>query len=148
MEAILLMGLQGAGKSSFYKAHYFRSHVRISLDLLGTRHREMQFLELCLETGQRLVIDNTNPARSDRRRYIEPAKAAKFQVFGIYFQSIVKDCLRRNANRSNGEWVPPVAICATSQKIELPTFMEGFDRLSYVRLEEGTFMIEDWYDEF
>ena len=70
MEAVIFTGLQGSGKSSFYKERFFSTHVRISLDLLRTRHRENRLLALCLETQQRFVIDNTNPARADRAKYI------------------------------------------------------------------------------
>ena len=63
MEAVVFVGLQGSGKSSFFKERFFSTHVRISLDLLKTRHREQRFLEACLSTEQRFVIDNTNPPR-------------------------------------------------------------------------------------
>ena len=66
MEAIIFVGLQGSGKTSFYKDRFFATHVRISLDLLKTRHREDRILEVCLGTDQRFVIDNTNPTREDR----------------------------------------------------------------------------------
>ena len=56
MEVLVLMGLQATGKSSFYRERFFRTHVRISLDLLRTRARERAFFETGLRTGQRLVI--------------------------------------------------------------------------------------------
>ena len=40
MEAVILIGIQGAGKSTFYKDRFFNTHVRINLDMLKTRHRE------------------------------------------------------------------------------------------------------------
>lgn len=147
MEAVVLIGLQGAGKSSFYKERFFSSHVRISLDLLKTRHREKRFLELCLATGQRFVVDNTNPTRGDRARYVAPAKQHQFAVVGYYFQSMVEDCLRRNATRSDAEKVPDAAILTAAKKLEAPSLAEGFDRLFYVRLENGQFVVEDWQDE-
>ncbi|MDL2321544.1 ATP-binding protein, partial [Desulfosarcina sp. OttesenSCG-928-B08] len=66
MEAIIFCGIQASGKSTFYLERFFKTHVRISLDLLRTRNRENRFLSLCLETGQHFVVDNTNPTRSDR----------------------------------------------------------------------------------
>ena len=66
MEAVILVGLQGAGQSSFYRERFFATHVRISLDLLKTRHRERRLLQACVETGQRFVVDNTNPTRAER----------------------------------------------------------------------------------
>ena len=66
MEAVLFIGIPGSGKSSFFKERFFSTHVRISLDLLRTRHREELLLEACLGTEQRFVIDNTNPTTSER----------------------------------------------------------------------------------
>src|SRR5262245_38209223 len=55
VEAVLLIGLQGAGKSTFCRERLFATHMRLSLDLLKTRHREKRFLQTCIETGQRFV---------------------------------------------------------------------------------------------
>lgn len=147
MQAVIFIGLPGSGKSSFYKERFFSSHVRISLDLLKTRHRERRFTELCLATEQRFVIDNTNPTRLERSKYIEAAKARRFSVVGYYFQSKVEDCLRRNAGRAEAERVPEVAIYSAAKKFELPSMSEGFEQLSYVRLENGQFVVEEWQDE-
>ncbi len=147
MEAVILVGLQGSGKSSFYKERFFSSHVRVSLDLLKTRYRERRFMEPCLATDQRFVIDNTNPTRLDRSKYIDPAKASRFSVVGYYFQSKVEDCLRRNAARPESERVPEVAIYSAAKKFELPSLNEGFEQLYYVRLENGQFVVEEWQDE-
>lgn len=144
MEAVVFIGIPGSGKSSFYKERLFSTHVRISLDLLKTRRRERRFLEACLETGQKFVVDNTNPTVADRLRYIEAARAARYSVVGYYFQSSVEACLRRNSNRA--EWVPEVAILSIARKLELPTADEGFDTLSYVRLVDGRFVVEAWQD--
>jgi len=36
---ILLMGIQAAGKSEFCKRRFYRTHIRLNLDMLKTRHR-------------------------------------------------------------------------------------------------------------
>jgi predicted kinase len=149
MEAVVFVGLQASGKSSFYKERFFNSHVRISLDLLKTRHRETRTLDICLETDQRFVIDNTNPTRAERSRFMEPVKAARvrYTISGYYFESRVEDCLRRNAQRPESERVPHVAILSVARKLELPSLDEGFDQLFYVRLTEAGFVVEEWKDE-
>lgn len=85
MEAVLLIGLQASGKSTFYQQRFFNTHVRISLDLLKTRNREKLLMQLCLETQQPFVVDNTNPTKEERQRYLEAARAAGFRVVGYYF---------------------------------------------------------------
>ncbi|MEO8494124.1 MAG: AAA family ATPase [Planctomycetota bacterium] len=145
MEAIVFTGLQGSGKSSFYKERFFATHVRISLDLMRTRNRERKFLAACLNTEQRFVIDNTNPTREERAKYVTLAKEARFRVVGYYFCSKVAECLQRNDGRA--EAVPEVAILSTAKKLEIPAFDEGFDELWYVRLTDAGFVVEEWNDE-
>jgi predicted kinase len=148
MEAILFIGLQATGKSSFYKHRFFRTHVRISLDLLRTRNRERLLLEMCLKTGQPFVIDNTNPRREDRSEALALARAAGFRTVGYYFQSRLADALRRNASRAGDERIPDPGVLGTYGRLELPARDEGFDELYYVRLiEPENFVVEAWSDE-
>ena len=145
MEAVIFTGLQGSGKSSYYKDRFFASHMRISLDLLRTRNRETRWLNLCLETQQRFVIDNTNPTRAERAKYLVPSREAGFRVVGYYFRSNVEDCVKRNSERPDR--VPDVGILSTAKRLECPTFEEGFDEMWYVRIGDRGFVIEEWKDE-
>jgi predicted kinase len=96
MEAVIFIGIQAVGKSTFYKERFFGTHVRINLDMLRTRHRERLLLQACLDSGQPLVVDNTNILKSERAVYIGPARLAGFHVIGYYFQSRLQDALQRN----------------------------------------------------
>ncbi|MCC9606139.1 AAA family ATPase [Blastopirellula sp. JC732] len=145
MEGIIFIGLQASGKSSFFQERFFATHVRISLDLFRTRNRERRLLAACLETGQPLVVDNTNPTRDARTVYIDALKQARFSVVGYYFQSQLSQCLVRNQQRERS--VPDVGLFSTAKRLELPTLEEGFDALRYVRLIETGFVVEEWNDE-
>ena len=148
MEAIIFVGIQAAGKSSFYRERFLNTHLRINLDMLKTRHRERVLLRACIDLKQPFVIDNTNPTIEERARYIAPAKAAGFRIVGYYFQSIVQDCLARNDRRGPRERVPGKAIGGTASRLQLPSLVEGFDALHYVRIaEDGSFRVEEWADE-
>jgi predicted kinase len=94
VQAIIFVGIQASGKSTFYSQHFFHTHIRINLDLLKTRHREKRLLETCLEITQSFVIDNTNPTSEDRKRYIEPAKNKGFQIIRYYFKSKIADSIK------------------------------------------------------
>ena len=147
MEAVIFIGMQASGKSTFYRERYFSSHVRISLDMLRTRHRETRLLEVCLDTKQPFVVDNTNPTKSDRQIYISSAKQAGFRVVGYYFQSSIEDCKRPNEQRAVEQQIPLPGLLGTFSKLELPRLDEGFDELFYVRITEDGFVVEEWRDE-
>ena len=147
MEGIILIGLQASGKSSFYLRNFFRTHVRVSLDMLKTRHREEIILNACLESKQPIVIDNTNPTSNGRQKYIGKLKQYRFAVKGYYFQSKLEECLERNCKRSDDERIPEIGIRGTYNKIEIPKIGEGFDCLFYVAMTRNNFNVQDWDDE-
>src|ERR671912_2986282 len=100
MEAIVLCGLQGAGKTTLYRDRWLETHVRVSMDLLRTRSREAALLELCLATWQPFVVDNTNPTVADRARYVEPARVAGFRVVGYLVDADAAEALAGKAQRA------------------------------------------------
>ena len=148
MEAVIFIGLQASGKSTFFKERFQDTHIRLNLDMLHTRNRERILLNACLEAKQPFVIDNTNPTVEDRQRYIEPAKAAGFAVTGFYFPMKMEDCLSRNAQRTGKRLVPELAIKSVAKKLERPSPVEGFDHLYYVRSDgAGGFAVEEHQSE-
>jgi len=148
MEMILLIGIQATGKSEFCKCNFYKTHMRINLDMLRTRHREQLFLDACIKAKQPFVVDNTNPTRKDRERYIKAAKEAGFTVKGYYFKSGIKESIARNERRLGKECIPVQALLCTHSKLELPNLDEGFDALYYVRIgSDGEFIVEDFCDE-
>lgn len=148
MQLVVFCGIQATGKSTFYQQRFFHSHVRLSLDLLRTRHREQRLLQVCLETQMRCVVDNTNPTRAERATYIAPARAAGFGVVGYFFQSIAAEALVRNLQRPAERQIPDKGIRATRNRLEIPSRAEGFDELYFVRvLGKQEFELTDWQDE-
>ncbi len=144
MEAVIFVGVQGAGKSSFYQREFFKTHIRINLDMLKTRRREHIFLQACIEAKQPFVVDNTNPTAEERARYIRAAKGGGFRVVGYYFQSTAQDALRRNETRPSKERVPAKAIFGTLKRLQPPSLDEGFDKLYAVSITEtGDFVVQD-----
>ncbi len=146
-EAILFIGIQASGKTTFYRDRFLKTHLRISLDLLKTRHREKGLFEYCLSHEVPFVIDNTNVTTLDRARYLETLNKKKIQTIGYYFQSQIEDCLRRNATRSVEESVRELGVRGTYAKLEMPSLDEGFDQLFYVSIKDDSFVVEEWNDE-
>jgi len=144
MEAVILVGIQGSGKSTFYKERFSETHARINLDRLKTRERERGFLEECLRERRPFVVDNTNMRAADRVRYIAPARAAGYRVVGYFLQSSLKDAIRRNGQRAGKAKVPVPAIAGALQRLEPMRNEEGFDQVFRVRsLDGGKFEVEE-----
>ena len=137
MEAVVLCGVQGSGKTTLYRDRFLDTHVRVSMDLLRTRHREAEFLRLCLETRQPFVVDNTNPTPADRRRYVEPARAAGFRVIGYLVDADAAEALARNAERTGRQRVPASGLVGTSRRLLRPAPEEGFDELWHATAPPG-----------
>jgi predicted kinase len=147
METVIFCGIQATGKTTFFKEKFFKTHIRISLDQLNTRNKEQKFIDTCIETQQPFVVDNTNPTKEERAKYILVAKANNFKVIGYYFQSKIRDALNRNSQRIGKESIPAVGIKGTFNKLEIPTFDEGFDELYFIEIENNKFKIKEWTDE-
>lgn len=142
MEAVIFVGIQGAGKSTFYRERFFNTHVRINLDMLHTRNRERILVRACLLARQPFVVDNTNVRAADRAVYIAPAKAAGFRVAAYYFVPDLHASIARNNARAGGEAIPVQGVIATLKRLEAPKPEEGFDAIYEVRvLPENRFEV-------
>jgi predicted kinase len=143
-EAVVFVGVQGSGKSTFYRERFFDTHVRINLDMLRTRLREQLLLTACLTGKQSFVIDNTNPLPGDRARYIGPARQAGFRVVAYFFETALRDAIRRNNERPGKQRVPVPAIAGTFRKLQAPTMQEGYDAIYKVTISpEGVFIVSE-----
>lgn len=142
MEMIILVGPQGAGKSTFFKTRFFDTHVRVNLDMLKTRYRERLLIDACLAMKQRFVIDNTNPTREVRRPYIMAAGSSGFKVIGYYFEASLEETLARNLTREGKARISEAGVRGTFSRLERPCLVEGFDELYRVTVEaDGAFQV-------
>lgn len=149
MDVLIFIGLQGAGKSTFFQRYLSSTHGYVSRDTFPNNkrpaHRQQQLIEEALQERRSVVIDNTNPTVEARAAIIQLAHAYHATVIGYYFESSVKESLERNKQREGKARVPPVAIYATAKKLAPPSFSEGFERIYTVRIEsDGGFSVKEW----
>lgn len=145
MEAVIFIGIQGSGKSTFYRRRFFDTHVRLNLDMLKTRHREDLLLAACIEAKQRFVVDNTNVRRKEREKYILSAKNAGFLVHAYFFEPDVQRAIAWNQQRSGKAVVPMKGLLGTLKRLERPCPEEGFDLIYRVRVDQGgSFIVDAW----
>ena len=141
---IIMIGIQGSGKSTFYHKYLSDSYVRVNLDTLKTRHQENLLISECIRNGKSFAVDNTNPTRADRQRYIPLAQYAGYKIVGYFMESKLQTCIERNNQRTGTARIPATAIAATSNKLQTPTYDEGFDELYFVKNDGQTMTIEKW----
>ncbi|MCP3144365.1 ATP-binding protein [Pyxidicoccus xibeiensis] len=152
MELVVFIGLQGSGKSSFFKQRFTDTHALVSKDLWPhARRREarqQRYISEALAAGRSVVVDNTNPSPDVRAPLIALGREHGARVVGYYFASDLKQCLARNEQRQGRARVPEVALFATVKQLRRPSAAEGFDALYHVTLTpEGVFRVEDWKEE-
>ena len=142
----IMIGIQASGKSHFVMT-YLADYTRINLDTLHTRNKEKLALEEAIKNGENIVIDNTNPTIEDRARYISAVSGHGYRIEGYFMQSRLQECIGRNEHRPEKEKVTSNAIAATSNKLELPDYKEGFDNLYFVSFAGGKTEIQEWRTE-
>ena len=143
---IIFIGLQASGKTTFYRER-FSDLPHVNLDTLHTRNKERILIETCLAAGKSFVVDNTNPTRKDRERYIPLAKENGYRIIGYYFQSSISACKERNSRREGKARLPDVALMSVYTALELPDWNEGFDELYYVKIDGDHFVADPWIRE-
>ena len=135
-ELIIFVGMQGAGKSTYYRAHLAATHVLVSKDRMpNARNRDVKQREMivaALSEGRSVAVDNTNPTPDVRAPLIELGKSLGARVVAYYCETPVKLAVARNRGREGKARVPDVAIFVTAKKLVPPALGEGFDEVRVI----------------
>jgi predicted kinase len=135
-ELIIFVGMQAAGKSTYYRTHLAATHVHVSKDLMqSTSNRDVkqqQTIERELAAGRSVVVDNTSPTPAVRQPLIELGRRHGARVIAYFFEATVKDAVARNRLREGKARVPDVAMFVTARKLVPPTLEEGFDEVRVI----------------
>src|SRR4051794_553771 len=135
MEAVILCGVQGAGKTTLYRDRFLETHTRVAMDLLRTRARESAFLRTCLETRMPFVVDNTNPTVAERARYVAPAREAGFKVVAYLVE--VDHAMAAGRNGARGRRAPAAGLRDVARRLVRPAPEEGFDEVWHATAAPG-----------
>ena len=136
LELVVFVGLQGAGKSTYYRDHFRETHVLVSKDLWpnsrNKERRQTEEIEAALSAGRSVVVDNTNPTAEVRARLIAQGKARGARLIAYGFDTPFEVATARNAAREGRARVPDVALGAVARVLALPTLGEGFDEVHII----------------
>jgi predicted kinase len=140
MEVVVLVGVPGSGKTTFYRSRFQATHDHVSKDLLPNASnrdaRQQALVTAALRAGRSVVVDNTNPRVADRRMLIGLARANGARAIAYVFNVPIAMAIARNDRREGRARVPKVAIFAAAKRLEAVTEAEGFDEVFTVTVDD------------
>ncbi|MFF5207235.1 AAA family ATPase [Streptosporangium sp. NPDC000396] len=135
-EVAIFVGLQGSGKSTFYRQLLSATHVHVSKDNFpNARHRQrrqLRMIQEALKEGRDVAVDNTNPSPEEWWPLIDVARRHSARVVGYWFPPDPAGSLERNAVREGRGRVPEVGVYATLKRLRRPWRADGFDEVYIV----------------
>lgn len=133
-EMILMIGVQGAGKSTFCRNHLVpHGYEQVGNDKYKSFNNCRQIIEKVIAAGKSVVIDNTNPNQENRRPFIEIAKKYGLPVRCILlstsFEHAQHNMKFRFFNDVNAPPVPELAVNLFKHRYKPPELSEGFESI-------------------
>jgi HAD superfamily hydrolase (TIGR01662 family) len=156
-EVVLLMGVQGAGKSEFVQQYVDKGYVRLNRDQAGGSLEDLvPLVGESLRAGKtRVVLDNTYPTRVSRYAVIRMAHAHRVPVrcrflntpLNEAYTNVVLRILERygrllgpddlkELSKTDPNLPPPAAMARWAAGFERPALDEGFsvvEEIPFVR---------------
>jgi predicted kinase len=99
-ELIVLIGMPGSGKSTYYRK-FHSDAVRISQDDQGKEGHFQAFCDAIDLGKEKILIDRCNFNRSQRKKYVGPARAAGYKITMVIFQTSYEECISRIQSRQD-----------------------------------------------
>ncbi|MEU3450849.1 ATP-binding protein [Streptomyces thermolilacinus] len=139
-DVAVLVGVQAAGKSTFYRQRLADRYELVSKDLFprGARNkqrRQMALVAQALAAGRPVAVDNTNPSPEEWGPLVAEARAYGATATAYWFPPDVAGSLRRNAARQGRDRVPDAGFRATLGRLRVPSRADGFDAVLEVRMD-------------
>ena len=136
-EVVILVGLPGAGKTTFFEQRFAATHVHVSKDRFRNNRRparrQAELIDQALAAGRSVVVDNTNVTVAERAPTLAEARAHGARTVGFVFDCTTRECVARNVTRTGRTRIPNVGIFAAAKRLVRPVEEEGFDELYVVR---------------
>ncbi len=141
LEVVILIGLQGAGKSTFRGQRFVETHAVVSKDLVRAHRRperrQRQLVMAALGSGMSVVVDDTHSSVQERAGVIATARSCGARVVGYFFESPLHECAARNQRRPARTRAPDGGLLAAARRLVAPSMTEGFTELLTVRTLPG-----------
>ncbi|XP_061197513.1 bifunctional polynucleotide phosphatase/kinase-like [Saccostrea echinata] len=133
-EVVVLVGFPACGKSFFSKTYMIpKGYVHVNRDTLGTWKKCVDMCAKSLREGQSVVIDNTNPDKETRQRYINCAKTAKVPCRCFLFTATITQARHNERYREmidkSHQPINDMIMNTFKSKLKIPELSEGFKEI-------------------
>ena len=141
-DVIIFVGSPASGKTTFCKK-YFGDYYYVNQDTLKTLPKCLKAVSDALDSGKKVVVDNTNSSMEVRRKYVEIAKQRNKDVICLWFNTSWELSNHNNLYRSfanslkalcstgkvdpEAKAVPDIALTTYWKNFQTPTAEEGFE---------------------
>ena len=145
---VVMVGSPASGKSYYSKELEKKGFIRINKDSMKTDKIAENAFNNGIKEGRSIVIDNTNPTKEARAKWINAAKKASYHVTIVWMNfpiSVVEylDNYRIAKYKSQDYHVPIVAMRVYYKKLEVPTQQEC-DTLLEIKTINASDMLSVW----
>jgi DNA 3'-phosphatase len=145
---VVMVGSPASGKSYYSQELETKGFVRINKDTMKTDKAIETAFNKGIKEGQNIVIDNTNPTKEARAKWITAAKKASYHVTIVWMNfpiSVVEylDNYRIAKYKNQDYHVPIVAMRVYYKKLEEPTQQEC-DTLLEIKTINADDMLSVW----
>lgn len=145
---VIMVGSPASGKSYYSHELENKGFLRINKDTMKVDKVMLKAFEKGIQEGRNIVVDNTNPTKEARAKWIATAKNALYSITIVWMNfpmPVVEflDNYRIYKNKNQDTHVPAVAMRVYYKKLEAPT-QDECDNLVEVKTINNTEMLSVW----
>ncbi|ESO89756.1 hypothetical protein LOTGIDRAFT_192663 [Lottia gigantea] len=133
-EVIVLTGFPASGKTFFAKKYLVpKGYVHVNRDTLGTWQKCVSLCKKSLQGGKSVVVDNTNPNKESRERYVSCARDADVPVRCFVLSTTIDQAKHnerfREATDKSHKAINDLIMNSFKSKLVFPDKDEGFSEI-------------------
>ncbi|KAM9317882.1 bifunctional polynucleotide phosphatase/kinase [Pholidichthys leucotaenia] len=143
-EVIVAVGYPASGKSTFFHSHIIpKGYVYVNRDTLGSWQKCVSACERALKEGRSVAVDNTNPDKESRKRYVDVAKAAGVPCRCFHFSATLEQAKHNNRFREMAPSdikhakVNDMVFHSYKKNFHAPALSEGFSEILQIHFVPG-----------
>lgn len=138
-ETVLMVGIQGSGKSQFCSKYFGQAgYVIVSNDKTGSRDKSLQLMKKSLKDGKSVVVDNTHVNAEARQKFIDVSKSLKIPcrcfVMATSIGQVRHNIVYREIIDKDHVHIGDPLINGYLSKYQEPTKDEGYDEIVKVNI--------------